>query len=356
MRNIKLCKECGVPLMVSRSQTWHDNGTITQTKDPDHRMVFYESNDFNGLVAGIERMIGLSIDDIVIETKRREVKEYVEKLYSPLARRIARRVGVARAIDSLSTEGRALGFGDIGLVGWKRKGGDDDYITVSVKKPHWLLSFCGEVLGAWEAIDSRDSCVTHEQVGDDEHRVTCRIGSHPIGLQERLQFRSNKPKPGDIVLERCPSCSVPLGVAAYRWNIEGGTIAQPETGRRMAVVGSWGVEAIMEDLEAELGETIPETAIEAQRLHVKQAMKDDDWKGAPTDYRQALAFRGLGNLTHFGGRREHLEIIIENACMPYLTVGFVQAFYELALGYERSTYEYELSPDGVLNIDIFAAE
>jgi hypothetical protein len=356
MAEIELCKECGVSLIVAESHTWHSNGVMTKADDPNHRMTFYEANDINGVIAGLEEMIGMSVGRIIIESKSREAREYAKKSFAPLPDQVMRLLDIETVAKYLTDHARAFGFGDVRPLNWRREGDDDDYLTMSVKSPHSLFILCGELAGIWEVIDGREHYATFDKVGEDEYEITNRIGLHPVELRERLQFNSYPFKPGDIVFERCWSCNVPLGVAGYKWNVSAGTITQPETGRRMAIIGPSGIEAILSDLEAELGEAIPAGVIEAQRRHVKKTVKEDNWKGAPTDYRQELAFRGLGNLTHFGGRREHLEVTIENACMPLMTVGFVQGFYELALGYEASSCEYEFTDDGVLNIDIRALE
>jgi hypothetical protein len=354
MAEIELCKECSVSLIVAEGHTWHDNGVVTTADDPDYRMTFFESNDIKMVFARLEEMIGLSIDRVIIESKSREARQYAYKSFPPLTDEVKRHLDVDAVASYLADHARAFGFGDVRPLKWRREGDDDDYLTMSVKNPHSLLLLCGELVGIWEIIDGREQYSTFERVGEDEYHITNRVGLHPVELRERLQFHKYPFKPGDIVFERCWSCNVPLGVAGYQWNAAAGTITKPETGRRMALVGPSGIEAILNDLEAELGETIPAAVVEAQRLHVKNAMKKDNWKGPPTDYRQDLAFRGLGNLTHFGGRREHLEITIENACMPLMTVGFTQGFYELALGYEESSYEYEFTDDGVLSVGITA--
>lgn len=352
MSEIKLCRKCGVPLMVSGGHTWHDNGVITQTSDPDHRMILFESENIDGLFAGIEELLGLSVEKIVIESKRREVKEYVEKMLSPVRRMAARHVGIRMVIDNLSRNGRAFGYGDIGLVDRRRKGEDGDFITMSVRNPHSLQFFCGEVLGAWEAIDGRDHCVEHEQVADGTYHVICRVGSHPIELQERLRMKRQRNKPGDIVFERCTVCDVPLRVAECRWNLEAGTLTQPESGRRMAIIGPRGMEAILEDLEAELGETIPEAVIEAQRRQIKESMKDMSWLGDPGHYQAMMAFRGLCNLTRFERGEAKLSLTMENPCLPLMSVGMVQAMFELATGSDESAYRFERAPDGDLTVEI----
>lgn len=106
---MRLCKGCGVPLLVGKELIWHDNGVITQAKNPDHRLFFYQSENLDRLFRGIEEIIGLSIEHIVIESKRRDVKEYVEKLLPAPVRKLARYVGLKAMIGRLSTVGRACG-------------------------------------------------------------------------------------------------------------------------------------------------------------------------------------------------------------------------------------------------------
>lgn len=352
MPGVKLCRECGVPLMVSREHTWHDNGIITQNRDPDHRMVFVESGNIDGVFGGIEEILGLSIEKIIIESKRREVKEYVEKMLSPLARRAARHIGIGRVVGNLSMNGRAFGYGDIGLVERRRKGEDSDFITMSVRNPHSVLFFSGEVLGAWEAIDGRDHYVEREQVGDDTFHVTCRVGAHPMELQERLRVRSRRYKPGSIAYERCSTCDVPLNVAKYGWDLDAGTIKHPDHGRRMSVFGPRGMEAILDDLEAELGEAIPEVVIEAQRRYVRASMSDLDWLGDQERYRRMMGFRGLCDITYFTREESKVSITMQNPCMHLLGVGMTQGMVELAAGCDDSTYRFERSDDGDLSVEI----
>jgi hypothetical protein len=38
---IEVCRECGVPLMISAGQRWEDNGVISLAMSPTNRVVFY---------------------------------------------------------------------------------------------------------------------------------------------------------------------------------------------------------------------------------------------------------------------------------------------------------------------------
>lgn len=352
MAGIRLCGECGVPIAVSSEQVWNDNGVITQSADPDHRMLFTESDNIDLLFGNIERIIGLPVEHIVIESKRREVKEYVRKMVHPLQRALARRIGTGLMVSKLSKTGRTYGFGDISLMGRRRKNDDGDFITMGVRRPHSIPFFCGETLGAWEAIDGREHEVKHERTGDDEYRVTVHVGRHPVELHERLQPKSYPFKPGGVLFERCGTCGVPLEVARHRWNLAEGTITHRGTGRRMAIFGPSGLEAILDDLEAELGEAIPDAVIDAERLCIKEAGKAMDWLGTLESYREMFAMRGLGSITDFEPGEKSIKITIDNSCVVLVTVGMIQGLYELARGLVRSSRDWGVTPDGTLTVTV----
>jgi len=350
--HIRLCRECGVPLAVSREQMWHDNGVVTQTADPEHRMLFSESDNIDALFANIESIIGVPIEHVVIESKRKEVREYVEKMVSPLERRLARRAATGLMVAKLSRTGRTYGFGDISYEGRRHRGDAGDYVTMGVRRPHSIPFFCGEVLGAWEAIDGREHGVEYERVGDGEYLVTVRPGEHPVGLHERLLPRRYRLRRGDVFLRRCGTCWVPLEVARHTWNIPEGTITHRETGRRMAIFGPAGLEAILDDLEAELGSTIPDAIIEAERRCVREAGSGMEWLGTPESYREMFAVRGLGNLVTLEAGERRVAMTIENSCVNLVTVGMAKGLFELAVGVSASTVEWSSTPEGTLAISL----
>src|SRR5450756_1493854 len=106
-----------------------------------------------------------------------------------------------------------------------------------------------------EAFEQRDMRVKYEKVWDDIYLVSTVPGEHPIELADRLKRKVYKTKPGDISYERCSECGVPQGVAHCRWNLEEGTIIDPETERRMAFFDSAAIDTVFDDLETELGES-----------------------------------------------------------------------------------------------------
>jgi hypothetical protein len=77
-----------VPIHVSKGHTWHSNGTISLTKNPDHRMVFFESDNLQSVYKIIEDTIGISLERIVVENQCRSTREYLETLVPAIIRKL----------------------------------------------------------------------------------------------------------------------------------------------------------------------------------------------------------------------------------------------------------------------------
>ncbi len=335
MSRLKTCGKCGVPRMVSKGQVWHNNGTITERKDPSHRMLLTESENIDALFRGIEEIIGLPIEKLVIESKRRVTREYLEKMVPVIVRKAIYLVKPDFIAGRFTDIARAYGYGDVVLVEFRREFNDDDYVIMTVEEPYSVLFYRGDNLGGMEAATGRECSVDMKLIGDGKYNVDIRVASHPPELRERLKTRPNEYKKGDISFERCKSCGIPLDVAAYCWDLEAGTIITPRMGRRMALFGPFGLEAIFNDLEAELGETIPAAIIEAQRRYVR-ANLGPEWLKGPENFRRMCALRGMGNLTSFETDDRHITLTIENYCMDYMMAGTVQGLFEIAVGCDKS--------------------
>lgn len=122
----------------------------------------------------------------------------------------------------------------------------------------------------------------------------------------------------------------------------------------MCVLGVIAVDTLMGDLEAELGEAVPEAVIEAQHRLIKAALKGVELRSHPAVFRKMLACRGLGNLTSLESSGRSQVMTIQSSCLTLPVVGIVQALYEVLEGLESSTYKYELAPDSDLTIEVTA--
>jgi len=370
---IETCGSCGVPLFVSSGLKWEGNGVIALRDSPKNRMVFFESQPIDQLFRGIEELIGVPLEHIVVESRRRETRRYIERAFPPEVRKIMEGRGgrtegqglglaaveleellatmrvVTQSIIDIST---VYGYGDQRLGhGWER-GDDFPWRTQVIHHPYSILFIAADNLGSVEAFEDADMRVKYDEIERDEYEVAVFPGAHPVELADRLKRKRYDSKPGDIEYDRCGECGVPLVVSYRKWDTDTGSITDPATGRRMAIFGPLAVDAIFEDLEAELGEAIPEAVIEAQRRYIKTAWDVESWNKDGATFQQMVALRGLGNITTFDGHPTYLTMVVENVCYHLPMIGTAQALVELVYKADSSTCEWELAEDGDLKLTV----
>ena len=366
MRRRERCGKCGVPLLVSSEFEWQDNGVISLKRSPHNRVVLFESKIIDNLFKGIEELIGMSVEHIVIESRRREVKRYIEKhfpawMIKPLVtlnERLGEAFMVKHAIRAIRNPlgksinrkvldvGRVYGYGDMELGPLWKDGDLHPWRVNAIRNPHSVLFFAAEALASVEAFEGRDHWVRYENIGEDAYEYTAYPAEHPVELKDWLKRRRYEFKPGDITFERCPECGIPLEVARFEWDMDEGIVHDSESGRRMALIGPFSMDSVLHDLEAELGPSIPEVVVEAQRKYVKSRIEGGYWRYGGTTFNRLAAIRGVGNITRFAADENQLHVEIQNTCMPLLLLGLAQAIYETALDVDSSTYEWKLDEDG----------
>jgi hypothetical protein len=353
MPNIKACPECGVPKRFVKEHEWLDNGTMVQRKNPDHRMIFIENENINATFSGVEEIIGMSIERIITEAKRRATYDFIDHMLPGPVKAVVKLIGVKPVIRNVTSLAMVMGYGDVGLDSIRRVHGKGDYVTVRCRELYSLPLFSGDFAGTFNAVDRREVGITSEEVGPDEYLVTGHITPHPLELQERLQTMEYSRKEGDIEFERCPSCGGPMILSRYKWHTDRGVILNKTSGRRMAAMGPASLDAIIAELEKELGDTIPRVIVEAQRRFLRSGFYSVDEARSPEDFREALALRGMGNLKEVDWKESGLHFRMENPCLILVLVGLVQGMFELVSGID-SEVDWEVTPDGDLVVDVAA--
>lgn len=373
MPEMEFCKTCHVPRIISSMFDWGDNGIISISGSPKARMVFYESDNIDNMFRGVEEVIGGPIEHIVIERKRRDTRRFMERAFPEKIDRLGSILGggkvdkVSSVDASLRQEileigdmfnsqatsiGMVYGYGDIRFSELWELWDTFPWRTQIIRKPYSAIFFSADMLATVEAFEQRDMRVKYEKVSEGVYLLGTVPGEHPIGLAERLKRKSYAVKPGDISLERCPECGVPAAVARCKWDLEEGIIIDPETKRRMAFFDPAAMDIVFDDLEAELGESVPEAIIEAQRRAWKLSMSLDNWKRSGYDFKSYAAIRGLGNITAFKADEKRLTLTFENPSMHLAQVGLAIALYELAWRAENSTHEWHRTDDGDLVVTV----
>jgi hypothetical protein len=336
-------------------------------------MVFYESPNIDNLFRGVSELIGVPIEHIVMERKRRDTRKFMERVFPAGIERLATILGgekvdkvssvdpslkneileIGKMVNSQATTiGMVYGYGHINFSELWEFWDSFPWRTQIISNPYSIIFFAADMLATVEAFEQRDMRVKYEQVSNDIYLISTLPGGHPIELAARLKRKTFELKPGDISYGVCPECGVPAGVAGCIWDLEEGTIIDPETGRRMAFFDPAAIDTVFEDLEAELGESVPEAIIEAQRRFGKLSMNTDDWRRSGYDFKTWAGLRGLGNITAFKADSSSMTLTLENPSMHLAMVGMAIALYELAWGAETSTHEWHRTDDGDLVITV----
>ncbi len=349
-----LCPVCGVPRRLTAEHEWSSGGTIVQRKNPEHRMVFIETENVNRTFSGVEEIIETSIERIIVEAKRRATFDFIDHTLPGIVKGIIRVIGLRPVIRNISSLGRVMGYGDISLVSVRRVHGKGDHVTLRIVEPYSLPLFCGDLAGAFNAVNRRQVAVHYRPIDGNDYEVTGHVSMHPLELQDRLKIRHYEHKPGDIALEPCPDCGGPLALADFAWDLDRGVVVHRERGRRMAMLGPAALDAIIDDLEDELGETIPHVIVEAQKRFIKTGFYGLDEITPSELLRKQLAIRGMGNLRNMEWVEDNLRVCLENACLHPVIAGLILGFFEFASGREGSV-SWNGKPDGDLEVEVAAA-
>jgi hypothetical protein len=353
MSTLKPCEECGVPRVISDEYIWLNNGDIVHKRDQRDRIIFSECENLDPLFRGIEELLGMPIEHIIIDCIRRTYRSYC-KLFLPgdVNEMVSQGQLDVKSLDDRFVElAIPMGVGRFGFVDMHLKWDENDFYTVSISEPHSLLMCAACHCGAMEAILGYDQWVKYAETAPDVYDLTAYPSPHLETLKGRMKIERYYHSKGDLELERCATCGAPKALSENRWYLNRGIVVNRTTKRRMAVMGPNQIDPIFRELELELGETIPRVVVEAQRLFTRNGFYSmDDYADADA-FRAGLALRGLGNLKDLEIKRTGLRMRLENAALHLMIVGMMQGIFDAALNLD-STVDWELSEDGNLEIEV----
>ncbi len=355
MPEINTCPECGVPMYINSQHEWLDNGVIQASRETRHRLVFFESGNLDSLFEGVAELIGSPIERLIIDASRRSTRDYMDRVVSDDLKAIIRAgdIDLDLVFDSTFLIWRAMGYGKLSLAEVRFRGEKDDYVTVLAERPYSVPLSVGNFAGSIEAIIGLEPGFTYEETVPGVYEITIFESENPTDLKERLRWKGYDLdyKKGDIEFERCSSCGVPTGLKEFTWDQVNGSVRSTVTGRRMVMTGPSMIDPIFEELEAELGDTIPRLVVEAQKRFIRSGFFSVEEVISEENMREQVAIRGLGNLKELKMGRKGVLLRIENAALPLLAVGLTQGTFEKAFSRE-SNVDWEVTGDGDLFVEV----
>jgi hypothetical protein len=348
MKDLKRCAECGVPRIIAKQHCWEDNGTITQADNPSYRLVYIEVDVLEKIFSHIQELLGMNIDRIIIEGKRKAALEYLLRMLAGFKGFIVRLLARRQAYEMIASLGIALGYGQFEVLGFKR--GKD--VRVFGRNIYFMPLMYGDLKGTFNAVEGV-SAELHFEPKEDGYLITLQPGEEAVELASRIEHRKAPQKPDDLHFKRCPRCGVPLDIKMFSWDEKEGIISDTIHRKRIVVIDPEGVESVFRELESELGEDISQAIIDAQRLYTLHTIQTGTTQPDPQDIVMELALMGMGHLVECYTRDGVMEAVVENSPLPLLVAGKLQGLFELQAS-GGSVCEYRREADGTLVVTVRA--
>jgi hypothetical protein len=351
--DVNICPECKVPEPFNQGQAWLNNGDIVQKANHNARIAFVECENLDPLFKNIGDIIGVSIEHLILNIAARANQRYLKGIIPPQLREMiqTKQIDTSVMIDSITNLAKIAGLGKYEWLDARYENDADDYAKQRVTKPYSVPMAAGGFAGAVAASVGGEHAVSYEETSPGVYVFTTHWTEYSNVLKEKLVWAEHRHRDGDIELEACETCGGPKALSAYRWDLDNGLIEDVETGTRMAMLGPAMMDPIFSALEAELGETIPQVVVEAQRRFVRTGFYPIDILESEEDLRLKLALRGLGNLKSLKINKSGGSLRLDNACLHLLLIGLVQGIYELTFGVDSSA-KWELSREGDLELSV----
>ncbi len=357
MKTTRTCGECGIPMGIARNLVWNANGTITQKKDPLHRLVFFESDNLDRLWGRLSEILGVTgehIWELVVDSKSRATRAFLQRTLPRGVELLARVAGYRAMISTIESQGLVMGYGKITVGGQYPRRGRPERITVYIEDPYSLPLFCGDFKGAAEVLERRWARITRQALDSRRHQVDVTFGGERLGDESFVLVEEGAKKPGDMRFKPCPGCGAPLELRQFSWNLGSGVVREVRSGRRLAFFGTAGMRAVFEELAHELGGRVSDAIIEAERENALAALRGEEAASGYEGLRMMAAVRGLGLLTSLEMDDMGLRMRMSNPAIPEYVVGLALAVFELVSG-KRGRHRWRMEPDGDLAAEISPA-
>lgn len=350
---MRKCRQCDFPRKFARFFDWRSDGTIISTDSTRTRsqITFLEAGELESLFRDLSDTIGVNIDRFLIQAQ----KNIGKAVYANLPIRHMKRVPDNRffrpqwlarlLVRAIATDIAGLGDGRVSL---------DRYVAgktlvVRFKDPVVSTLLVGSLAGIYESIEEMPSSSVDYRNENGDLVVILTHGAERPEEQERLYLEEVKAGEGPLVWDRCCDCRVPVEAArTFSWDIDRGMISNRQTGERDVVVAVQSVNAILRELEAELGEDVAQLVYDHQKAFTLK-----DLEGAAADDSGAflnkqlmdMALRGLGYPATFDFDGASVSVAITNAYNQVLYAAKIAAALEKVTGKASDVAWEKREPD-----------
>ncbi len=339
---MKMCPECGFPVKFARYFDWRNDGTIigTDRVRTQSQITFIESGELEGVFEELSLLLGVPLDHILIEAEKNVGKAFYASTpvrflkYAP-KNRYARPAFVARiSVRVVRSEVAGLGAGLISTDSYR--GGTS--MVIRLENPCFIPRSVGNSLGIYESIEGIRGADYEYGIEDGDLVIWMRHSSvekDPLS-ESRLYLEPIEPAEDIVRYDRCGTCGTPSLVAeSLEWRLAEGLIINRITGKRELVQAVQSINAMMRELEAELGDEVLKPIYDCEKEITRAQLSTDMDIAAPgfrDDCLMYFAFRGLGYPRTLSEEGRSLRVEISNAYNAVLYAAKVAAVYECYTG------------------------
>jgi hypothetical protein len=303
---------------VAAKHTWKDNGVI-ETRPVALRGVWMERDLLQGVIDGIQESLGLPIDHLVIDAKRRDARLYVDNMLHGLAGKVIRHRLIRKAAYSYMI-GQAASIGLARAKVLEYRAGE--YLLGRAENVYQESVFAGDVCGCFESVERVRAKAFRNSVGDT---FILKIEAWPDGPEEeRLELERSPEADARVSFQRCGRCGLPREAADWRWEYDKGLVFDGSTGRRIVFIDTGGINAVFRELASELGEEIPRIIADKTRRFYEELFPTAPVK---TPDLRLLEVRGYGVPEIISPSPEELAagLKVSNPFNPPMVAGAVAA-------------------------------
>lgn len=361
---LRRCRECGLPLRLSRNYVWLGNGTIFARHDPAMRMVVFEAGYYHYAWSELEDRLGLSMADAMIRGQHAATLDYLEEhiLYGwrkYALPRLPSRLIFQRIINEIAI----FGFGGIEIMDYQR----GKLVVLKVKHPFDIISLAWGIKGFIEFVERKGSELAwNEEDGDYTLSVILLPKGREAESIDREALRAVREAKRELSLvgkllppkeekrEMCASCGLPRALAELEWREADGAIYRYDTDRRFIFTSGHILLGVIRDLERRTGRELDPVVLDITRnyhLHILRGIPIRTRGGAYRSMARYLITGGFGDVLDLSYGEGHLEMTIGNPFYIPRLVGRITGLFEYIEGQDAEV-EYQSPEPQILKLKI----
>jgi len=300
MRN---CRNCGFPGKFARYFDWRSDGTIVSTDRTGipTQICFLADGELEGLFSNLSRTIGMPVEPFLIQAQKRIGKAVLANLW------------LARLLVGLTASDFA-GLGDGRISVEKYRAGHT--LVLRFRNPCLVPLLVGSACGIYESVEEMPAADFDYTLSEGDLVIRLSHGSGRQESEDRLLLEEVVPGKGMLKYERCPLCNTPLlSARTFGWDIKKGIITNRLSCGREVVVAAQSVNAILRELELELGEEIRGALYDHQKEYAVDRLSSEDVVPVHSFWQRILkgmALRGLGYPDDFHYEGTSVSVKVSN--------------------------------------------